>query len=149
MLLGLKRVELEKCSHCMTSKQTIPLRRILSNGNHSGLNWCILMFVAHYVFHLLVVLRARLNDTNTLTRDWAPCQRPRLLLASLLTARSFTGAGITRDGKNIRARRYPRIKFVTDSYYPRVAGILIPGYKRVGYGYHTIRTREYPLPAKN
>jgi len=57
--------------------------------------------------------------------------------------------GTLRDGKNTRARRYPRIKSATDSYYPQVAGILIPGYKRVMYGYHTIRTRRYPLPAKN
>ena len=64
--------------------------------------------------------------------------------------------GTCRDGKNTRARGYPRIKSAMDSYYPRVintrgqrvAGILIPAYKRVGYGYHTIRTRGYPLPAK-
>jgi len=54
-----------------------------------------------------------------------------------------------RDDKHIRACGYLRIKSAMDSYYPRVAAILIPAYKRVGYGYHIIRTRGYPLPAKN
>jgi len=33
--------------------------------------------------------------------------------------------------------------------YSWVAGILIPTYKRIGCGYHTIHIRMYPLPVKN
>jgi len=47
-----------------------------------------------------------------------------------------------RDDKNTRAREYLRQIVSTRKY-------LIPAHKRVGYGYHTIRTRGYSLPAKN
>jgi len=97
-------------------------------------------------------LNSRFMELGPITEapPWTPPRKAHIIMSIWWgTTTSPTTRVMGMDGKNTRVRGYPRIKSTTDSYYPRVAGILIPAYKWVGYGYHTIRTRGYPLPAKN